>query len=168
MNNKQALRKWAKGFGNVREEAGGKLALKLAQTQEYKSAKNIMIFYPMKNEVNLLELLKDNSKSFYLPKINGKNLLCCEYKDGDTLCESCFKTLEPQTLPTDKNKIDLVIVPALCCDKNNYRLGYGGGFYDRFLVDYKGRTITCLPQELIVETIYPDEFDIPIQTIISC
>ena len=139
--NKQALRKWAKGFGKLREDASCNLILKLIETNEYKQAKNIMIFYPMKNEVNLLELLNDSSKTFFLPKIDGKNLLCCEYKNGDELYESCFKTLEPLTKSVNKNQIDLVIVPALCCDKSNYRLGYGGGFYDRFLEDFKGKTI---------------------------
>ena len=167
MNDKQQLRKWAKAFGKLREDASYKLVHKLIETDEYKQAKNIMLFYPIKNEVNLLELLQDNSKTFYLPKVDGKNLLCCVYKNGDILCESCFKTLEPTSKPIDKNIIDLVIVPALCCDKNNFRLGYGGGFYDRFLADYKGKTVVCLPKELVIDTIYPDEFDIAVENIIT-
>jgi len=143
------------------------LCRKLQETQEYKQAKNIMLFYPLKDEVNLLALLEDKTKNFYLPKIDGKNLLCCPYKKGDELCSSCFKTLEPKTEPCDKNSIDLVIVPALCCDKNNYRLGYGGGFYDRFLKDYKGKTAVCLPKELIVETVYPEAHDVKIDLIIK-
>ena len=166
MNDKQQLRKWAKAFGKLREDASYKLVHKLIETDEYKQAKNIMLFYPIKNEVNLLELLQDNSKTFFLPKIDGKNLLCCVYKNGDILCESCFKTLEPTSQPIDKNIIDLVIVPALCCDKNNFRLGYGGGFYDRFLGDYKGKTVVCLPKELVVDTIYPDKFDIAVDNIV--
>lgn len=76
MSDKQQLRKWAKAFGKLREDASYKLVHKLIETDEYKQAKNIMLFYPMKNEVNLLELLQDNSKTFYLPKVDGKNLLC--------------------------------------------------------------------------------------------
>lgn len=166
MSDKQQLRKWAKAFGKLREDASYKLVHKLIETDEYKQAKNIMLFYPIKNEVNLLELLQDNSKTFFLPKIDGQKLLCCEYKNGDILCESCFKTLEPTSKPIDKNTIDLVIVPALCCDKNNFRLGYGGGFYDRFLTDYKGKTVVCLPKELVVDTIYPDKFDIAVDNIV--
>lgn len=168
MNKKQVLRAWAKEFGKLREISSNKLVLKLIETKEYKQANNIMIFYPMKNEVNLLELLNDSSKKFFLPKIDNKNLLCCEYKKGNILCESCFKTLEPTTEPIDKNEMDLVITPALCCDKNNFRLGYGGGFYDRFLADYKGKTMVCLPKELIIDNVYPEYFDIPIDIIVSC
>ena len=67
-----------------------------------------MIFYPKENEVDLLSLLSDESKNFYLPKIDGENLLCCSYKNGDILCESCFKTKEPLSEPIDKTILDLV------------------------------------------------------------
>ena len=113
----------------------------LMKTQEYKRAKNIM------------------TKKFYLPKIDGENLLCCPYGEGDELCVSCFKTFEPVTEACDKNIVDLVIVPALCCDKINYRLGYGGGFY--------GKTAVCLPEELIVETVYPEAHDISVDLVIT-
>ena len=63
--------------------------------------------------------------------------------------------------------IDLVVVPALCCDKKNYRLGYGGGFYDRFLNDFCGIKIVCLPKKLLVDTVYPEEFDIPVDLVIT-
>ena len=143
------------------------LVEKIVQTDEYKCSKNIMIFYPLKNEVNLLSLLKDKTKTFYLPKVCGQNLLCCPYSEGDELCISVCKTLEPKTESCDKDVIDLVVVPALCCDRKNYRLGYGGGYYDRFLQDYKGKTIVCLPKELIVETVYPEEHDIFVDRVIT-
>lgn len=94
-------------------------------------------------------------------------MLCCPYGEGDELCVSCFKTFEPVTEACDKNIVDFVIVPALCCDKNNYRLGYGGGFYDRFLKDFRGKKVVCLPEELIVETVYPEAHDIPVDLIIT-
>ena len=144
-----------------------KLVKKLSETNEYKNAKNIMIYYPLPNEINLLALLKDNTKKFFLPKIDGQNLLCCPYKEGDKTCLSCFKTCEPISEPCSKNLIDLVIIPALAVDKNNYRLGYGGGFYDRFLNDFTGLKIVCLPQELVFDTIYPGSHDIKADIILT-
>ncbi len=151
-----------------RAECSQKLCELLRESEVYKNSKKIMIFYPLKDEVNLLSLLNDDSKEFYLPRIDGENLLCCPFSEGDELCLSCFKTKEPLKAPVDKGSIDLVVVPALCCDKNNYRLGYGGGFYDRFLKDYKGKTVVCLPQELIVDTVYPEPHDIPVDLVIVC
>ena len=167
MDNKQELRCWAKEKRKNISIDNNLLVKNLMQTEAYKNAKNILIFYPLKYEVNLLSLLKDKTKNFYLPKIDGESLLCCPFCDGDELCESCFKTLEPITEPCKKQMIDLVVVPALCCDKKNYRLGYGGGFYDRFLNDFCGTKIVCLPKKLLVDTVYPEEFDIPVDLVIT-
>ena len=158
MNKKQELRKWAKEERKKLDIAkiSSELVQKLKATDEYMQAKNIMIFYPLKDEINLLSLLEDSDKNFYLPKIEGENLLCCPFNKDTELCESCFKTKEPTTEPVKKDLIDLVIVPALAIDKNNYRLGYGGGFYDRFLKGKNVTKIVCIPKDLLVETVYPE------------
>ena len=168
--NKQQLRKWAKEERKKLDitTISLKLAQKLKKTDEYINAKNIMIFYPKKDEINLLSLLEDTTKTFYLPKIEKDNLLCCPYKKGDDLCESCFKTQEPTSEPIKNSIIDLVIVPALAIDKEGYRLGYGGGFYDRFLAQIDTLKITCIPKELIVETVFPEQHDMKIDKILTC
>ena len=167
---KQALRTFAK---NKRKELdiqsiSSILAEALIKTNEYKSAINIMLFYPLKEEINLLSLLNDKTKKFYLPKIDGNDLLCCPYDcEKDKLCISCFKTKEPETEAQNKTLIDLTVIPALGCDRNHYRLGYGGGFYDRFLKDFRGNKIVCLPSQLIFDSVYPEEHDIPVDLIIT-
>lgn len=167
--NKQKLRKWAKiERKNLDIDSLSQvLVRKLQQTEEYKKAKNIMLYYPLENEVNLLKLLEDKTKLFYLPKIDGMNLLCCPYQDGEEFCESCFKTKEPTTESVEKSVIDLVIVPALAVDKDNYRLGYGSGFYDRFLSEVSVKKIVCISQKLMVETVYPENHDIKIDKIVT-
>lgn len=166
---KKNLRRWAKDKRKNLDidNLSTILVKKLKDTKLYISAKNVMLFYPLQHEVNLLDLMSDNSKNFYLPKIVGKNLACCPYKIGDILSDSCFKTKEPLTEPVDFSILDLIIVPALAVDKNNYRLGYGGGFYDRLLSTSICSTIVCIPVDLIVETIYHEEHDVPIDLIIT-
>lgn len=167
--NKQELRQWAKEERKKLDFAtlSFNLINKLKKTDEYLKAKNVMIFYPLKYEVNLLSLLEDGSKKFYLPKIEGENLLCCPYKLGDELSESSFKTKEPKTQPVDKALLDLVVVPALAVDKIGNRLGYGGGYYDRFLSVLNCTKLVCIPRELVVETIYSENFDIKVDKIIA-
>ena len=166
---KKELREKAKEIRSKldKELLGERLTAKIRSLEEFREAKNVMLYYPLADEISLLELLGDKSKNFYLPRIDGKNLLCCPYSEGDKTCLSCFKTCEPLTKECDKNIIDIVLVPALACDKNGYRLGYGGGFYDRFLQDYKGLKIVCLPKELIFETIYPQKHDIKMDIVIT-
>ena len=155
--NKQELRKLARGKRKEldMEKISSILVNKLVQTEEYKNSKNIMLFYPTSDEVNLLPVLEDKSKRFFLPRVKGKELECCPYCVGDELCESKFHIQEPTCQACEKTDIDLVIVPALACDKEGYRLGYGGGFYDRFLRDFKNKKICCIPHELYVETVFP-------------
>lgn len=166
---KDDLRKWAK---SVRasldmETISIKLVEKLSHLEEYNRAKNVMLFYPKPGEVNLLAVLKDKSKHFYLPKIVGTGLLCCPYSENMALCTSCFGTKEPVSGACNPALLDLIIVPALACDINNYRLGYGKGFYDRFLTGLNTVKISCIPERLIIDTIAPDEFDIKMDKIIT-
>lgn len=169
MKSKFEIRKWTKEERKKLdlETLSLDLVNKLKQTDAYLNAKHIMLFYPLRDEVNLLSLLEDNSKNFYLPKIVGENLLCCPYSLGDELSVSCFNTKEPITKNIDKKILDMVVVPALAVDKNNYRLGYGGGYYDRFLSGMNCNKVVCIPKILVVDTVYPEKFDIKIDKIIT-
>ena len=72
------------------------LTEKIRHLDIYKYSKNVMIFYPLKNEINLLRLL-DDDKNFFLPRMNGKTLECCPYKKGDSLNSVKFNIKEPKT-----------------------------------------------------------------------
>lgn len=133
----------------------------------YQSANNIMIYYPTKFEINLLDLTNDTNKNFYLPKVSGKELFVCPYDFKSELISSKFNILEPCTQPVNPECIDLIIVPALAVDKRNFRLGYGGGFYDRFLSKYNEiKTIVPISSMQIVEKLPVEEFDVPIDIVI--
>ncbi|MBQ6516309.1 5-formyltetrahydrofolate cyclo-ligase [bacterium] len=134
----------------------------------YKRAKNIMLFYPLKYEINLLKLMEQSpDKSFYLPRMKENNLECCSYNPTDELVCSKYQIFEPKTVACDKNDIDIVFVPALCADKNFNRLGYGGGFYDRFLSDYKNIKICPCINEFLFDEIPSEEYDIKMDLIVT-
>ena len=125
---------------------------KIRDVDIYKEARNVLIFYPMRYEIDLLALL-DDDKNFYSPKVFDKKLFICPFKKGDKLEKSCFNVNEPCTSPVDPNVLDLVIVPALMVDKNGYRLGYGGGFYDRFLGENSFiKTIVPIPKNCLLKS----------------
>lgn len=137
--------------------------------EAYKKAKNVLLFYPLEHEINLIKLVEDKSKNFYLPKIKGNELAICPYKIGEVLTLSKFKTKEPDTRPIDDTSIlDVVFVPALMVDKTFNRLGYGGGFYDRFLSKQSKNTtrITPIASVLIVDEIPADNFDERINAVV--
>ena len=78
------------------------------------------------------ELLKAG-KRVYLPRVEGKNIVAVPYEGGE--CKvSNFGIPEPDGQPFDGN-IDVTVVPLLAVNSQGYRIGYGGGFYDRYLKD---------------------------------
>lgn len=135
----------------------------IRQSDIYINAQNVMIFYPMLHEVDLRGLLNDK-KRFFLPKVIGKELLVCPYTEN--LQKSEYNVMEPCSKPVDCSALDLVIVPALMVDRQGYRLGYGGGFYDRFLKTCDAKTLVALPKELFVDVLPKDDFDVKVDEIV--
>ncbi len=105
----------------------------------------ILSFSPKHNEINIWPLNKKlaHEKRLYLPKVNGLNLEVFKVTNlEDQLIKSSFNILEPdpsKCQKIDSNEIQCILVPAIVFDKNNYRLGFGRGFYDRFL-----KNINCM------------------------
>lgn len=73
---------------------------------------------------------------------------------------------DPQNLLTDRSK-GLCIVPALCYDRNGYRLGYGKGYYDRYLSDFGGTVIGICYSNCIERQLPHGRFDRPVETIVT-
>jgi 5-formyltetrahydrofolate cyclo-ligase len=164
MLSKNELRKKAKIIRNNLDmmEISAQICNKIEMSEAFQNSTNIMIFFPLNHEVDLTSLLTHN-KNFYLPRVNDKELDVCYYELGDELEYSKFKTLEPKTAPiTNLDILDTIYIPALMADKNNYRLGYGGGFYDKFLSKLTPRTkkVVVIPECLIIDELPHDSFDI--------
>ncbi len=135
----------------------------------YQNAKNIMFFYPLDYEVDLRELFVQNlsEKCCFLPKTVNDEIFICKYENESSLVKGNFGILEPSTKIEKDEKLDLIFVPALCVDKNKNRLGYGKGFYDRFLAKNNVVTIAAVFDELIFDEVMTNDFDKKIDYIIS-
>lgn len=138
---------------------------KIKKSDYFIMAKNIAIFHPKKGEVNLLGLLEFEDKNFYLPRTKGDNMEFCPFKSEDELLESNFKIKEPKTNAlSDLSLLDIIFIPALGADKLGNRIGYGKGFYDKFLNQnshiLKAKKIVVLPANLLCENIKADSFDV--------
>lgn len=143
------------------------LVNKIKEHNWYKNAQNVLIYYPFKYEIDLLPLLNDD-KNFFLPRVNGKDLEVCSFRSGDYLKKSNFGILEPISMCEDPRILDLIIVPALMVSKDKYRLGYGGGYYDRFLKRYYYiKTMVPIFKELLIDHLPVESHDIKIDCIIN-
>lgn len=132
----------------------------------YKKAEHVMIFYPLKYEINLLDLLNDD-KNFYFPKVHGENLLVCPYESSVKFEKADFNLYEPCSAPVFPEILDLIFVPALAVDKKKFRLGYGGGFYDRFLKTCDAVTAVPIYENFVVEELPYDDYDVRVDCIIT-
>ena len=106
----------------------------------------LALYYPTSFEINVLKLLENqymNNKNILLPVIEENNRMnFFSWKKNHVLLVNKFGILEPQK--TKFNIPNLVLLPILAFDRNKYRLGYGKGFYDRFLNKYQKKISNIL------------------------
>lgn len=174
MQEKEELREKAKQIRSLLhiDQISEKIVENILAFEMYQNAKNVMIFYPLKDEINILGLLKNNTygdKNFYLPKVQDEELVVCPYKAGDKLVDSKFKTKEPVTQPVDAGILDMIFIPALLVDRNFHRLGYGKGFYDKFLSKNAPNATRVVPISslLVRENLPSEDFDAPFDIIVD-
>ena len=98
----------------------------------YQLAKRVGLFMPIKKEPNLLALLEDD-KLFYFPKVHNDSLIYLGWKPKLPLEKSPLGILEPSGNFDESQLLDVLIIPALGIDDRGHRLGFGKGFFDRFL-----------------------------------
>ncbi len=135
----------------------------------YKKSKVIALYSSMKSEVDTKELIKESlelGKRVLLPRILNKNKMIFIEINNDTNYErNTFGVLEP--IGIEEKNIDLMIIPGVAFDKDNNRLGYGRGYYDKYLKDKDLYKIGICFHEQLVDNIEVDEHDIKMDLIIT-
>lgn len=114
----------------------------------YQAAQTVATYLPMDHEFDsygLIEAAQAAGKRVLVPKVVGPGQMVFLPYDPSQLVESYFGVLEPRTgQAVDKADIDLIHVPGVAFNGRGYRIGHGGGYYDRYLADYPGATISTI------------------------
>lgn len=139
---------------------------------EYKDAKTVFCYVSYNGEVDTLNLLSDilKAKTLVVPYCidDVGNMIAVKINSADDLHKGMYGILEPKNpVEFPKDKIDFVIVPGVAFSKDGYRLGYGKGYYDRFLSDISPYKLGVIKKELFLEKLPHDEFDIKMDDVIK-
>lgn len=145
----------------------------------YREAQIISYFVSFKSEVDMIPLIRQGlaeGKRVLLPIADGESrkLIFSELRDFDTeLSLSTYGILEPKKeflRPVAYEDIELVLTPGVVFDRLGYRIGYGGGYYDRFLgsLSVKPPTVAIAFDLQVADGQLPrEEFDMPVDQIIT-
>ena len=143
---------------------------KVQQHSYYKKAKTIGIYVSLPGEVNTFPLIQQALKSHCVcvPKIINDEMEFYYIHSLNDLKEGTFHVLEPTTNQiANIQDIDLMIVPMLAFDNQNYRVGYGKGFYDKYFAKgYLGYKLGLAFSHQKVDKIDINEYDLPLDEIL--
>lgn len=119
---------------NIWREKSDRLCEQLQTLSLFKEAKTVLAYFSFRQEPDLSNLFT-SERNWGFSRCVGTSLIWHEWSAGDPLQKGSYGILEP--LPNapliTPARVDLILVPAVACDYQCYRLGYGGGFYDRLL-----------------------------------
>ncbi len=136
---------------------------KFLNSDYYKSANSIFCYISFNNEIITDQILKQtlkDKKKLGVPIIKDNEIFAAKIEDLTNFKENRYGILEPLNYTIlDKDDIDITIVPALLFNPLGFRLGYGGGFYDRFLTDYKRISVGFILSQFCVDYFIPERFD---------
>ncbi len=143
---------------------------KVINNKDILSSKTLLIYISINNEVDTIKIINYflNTKNIAVPKIIDNDMFFCYVTNLNELTSGKYNIPEPtnENIVTDFDNA-ICIVPGICYDKENYRIGYGKGYYDRFLSKNKIKTIGLCYKECMIEKIDNDKYDYKIDEVIT-
>ncbi len=165
-NDKREIRKVNKQIraeidGATKAELDGKICDYIVNSVSFKYADTVLMFCPTDEEINILPVFEEAvklGKKVAFPKCYGKGIMKFYYvSELSQLKESKYGIKAPdEGEEFNSSTHPLCIVPSLAATKNGTRLGYGGGFYDRFLHKFDGISM-CVQYDEFVSDVLPQE-----------
>ena len=142
---------------------------KIMENYKYKESRSVFCYASVGHEVCLTKLIQDalqSGKQVAMPKVEGENIRFYLIDSMDEMLPGAFGILEPDTARLAKQG-ELVIVPGVAFSITGERLGYGGGFYDRFLSENDIYSIGAAYDFQMVDTLPTEPHDKKINLIIT-
>lgn len=155
---------------SVKTEADSQLTQRFIQLPAFQEAQTLATYLSMGHEFSTASLIQaalQSGKRVCVPRTYPQGQMEFVEYDPDILEKTRFGLLEPneQGKVVDKAEIDLIHVPGLVFQSKGYRIGYGGGYYDRYLADFAGKTVSTI-YSIQQKEFQPDVFDQAVQEVL--
>lgn len=174
--NKQELRKAIRARKRAMteeeiERRSRSLCQKFLESDAYRACRTLYGYLPYNQEVRTLPILAQalaDGKQVAVPKVYGDDMKFIVLADLTQVSKGYAGIPEPiADAPVAEDETALVLMPGLAFDPQGHRIGYGGGFYDKFLSREPNHPTLALCYEFqMVEHLETEEFDIPVDTVI--
>ena len=175
---KAELRAWIQAESAFRSPAARRVSdaalhARFLALPQVRLARTLLLFWGVGTEPDTLPLIDEllaQGKRVALPRClphRGMEARLIRGREG--LVPGAFRIPEPgEDCPVAaRDEIDVILVPNLCCDREGYRLGHGGGYYDRYLAGYRGFTVAFCPRFLLLDRVPRDERDVPVRLVLT-
>lgn len=157
-----------------RAELNKRLFEKTAELRIFKEAETLLCYYPVRGEPDILPLAQytlelGKKVAFPISHVSDKRLSFHVISNLSELTRGTYNIPEPSEAAAEITDFSgsLCIVPALAFDKEGHRLGYGAGYYDRFLSSFNGVSIGLAYSQFYVDKIPFDKHDASVNIIIT-
>ena len=167
---KHLLEKRDATSAELRDIASKRIHENLKKNSSFIDAKNIACYSPIGSEVNTHDIMLnilEQGKNLLLPRIIDDNIQFYIVPNLEKLEKGSFEIMEPKDSCEKAKKIDCVLIPTVGASKLGVRLGYGHGYYDRFLSSTDAMKISLTYSKQIVKSIPSDSHDIKIDWIVT-
>jgi 5-formyltetrahydrofolate cyclo-ligase len=162
----------------LRAQMGEKICRNMISSATFRYADIILMFYPKDDEIDIrpiAEAALAAGKKIAFPRCNPEDHSMVFYfvNSFDDLEPGSYNIMEPsETLPAfDKAMAEtanvVCIVPAVVFDKKGYRIGYGGGYYDRYLSGFRGTKVGMAYRYFIVNSVPHGRFDLTVDVMMN-
>ena len=153
------------------ESASEKLVQMFLETELYRQAKTVYGYLPYNQEVRTVPILEQalaDGKKVAVPKVYGDEMKFIYLTDLTQVAQGYAGIPEPiADGPVGDDPTALVLMPGMAFDKEGHRIGYGGGFYDKFLAEEPEHPTVALCYDFqMVRQLPTEEFDIPVDCVL--
>lgn len=168
---REKMRALRSGMGGERGEACSLCIFKrLKNMPEWEGVRRVFCYLSFGSEVRTDEILRwllDGGKKVYVPVVCGDHMRLADYRLGAPMRRGAFGIREPEQPVFYDGEVDVALVPGLAFTEQGGRMGYGGGYYDRFLAGSRALTIALAYELQILRELPLESHDLSMQRIVT-